>query len=77
MGKLAATVNRVQNDGSVNKIVTDDGESKSLLAQDDDYEEDLQSLEDDIQKQIAELQSKSTRMAKAKEKAMATFRESI
>ena len=76
MGKLAATVNRVQNDGSVNKIVTDDGESKSLLAQDDDYEEDLQGLEDDIQKQIAELQSKSTRMVRRRE-AMATFRETF
>ena len=31
----------------------------------------------DFQKQLEELKSKSTRIAKAKEKAMATFRESL
>ena len=78
MAKLAATMGRVQKDGGGAKIVTDkDSDSKSLLAQDDDYEEDLAALEADVQKQIAELQSKSTRIAKAKEKAMATFRESL
>lgn len=78
MAKLAATMGRVQKDGGGAKIVTDkDSDSKSLLAQDDDYEEDLAAMEADFQKQLEELKSKSTRIAKAKEKAMATFRESL
>ena len=77
MAKLAATMGRVQKDGGAATITRDSGETKSLLAQDDDYEEDLAALEADVQKQIAELQSKSTRIAKAKEKAMATFRETL
>lgn len=77
MAKLAATMGRVQKDGGAATITRDSGETKSLLAQDDDYEEDLAALEADVQKQIAELQSKSTRIAKAKEKAMMTFRETL
>lgn len=77
MSKLAATMGRVQKDGGAATITRDSGENKSLLAQDGDYEEDLAAMEADVQKQIAELQSKSTRIAKAKEKAMMTFRETL
>ena len=39
--------------------------------------EDLAALEADVQKQIAELQSKSTRIAEERKKAMMTFRETL